>query len=278
MSTTASATTAPPPTTTIESTTTLAPAPKGPATANLTFVGDTGLAGASSHPVLSCNFPTVDGTEVVRLLAQPADPAALFNITVSSGKIMIVVASGSGTAYTARWFEGTGVTGFDPSKGVQINAQLTETTPSTSNPGTIGAITSVTGSIDCGDQTAGTSTVTYSGDSLEGPINAPPTPFRVECDTSAQGNFVSFVSIVSVGLLKALFFTTFQPDSINAFETFAGPPIAQHQYVVKATGASTLTGSEAHVVGDIVEQSPPSGVAHTLHIEGDVTCGATVAR
>jgi hypothetical protein len=35
---------------------------------------------------------------------------------------------------------------------------------------------------------------------------------------------VSFVSIVSVGQLEALFFTTFQQDSINAFETFDGPP------------------------------------------------------
>jgi hypothetical protein len=244
----------------------------------LTFVGDTGLAGASSNPVLSCNFPTVDGAEVVRLLTQPADPAALFNITVSSGKIMIVVASGSGATYTARWFEGTGVSGFDPSTGAQINTQLTETTPATTNPGTLGAITSVTGSIDCGDQTAGTSTVIYSGDSPEGPINAPPTLFRVECDTSAQGNFVSFVSIVSVGQLKALFFATFRQGAINAFESIAGPPAVQHQYTVTATGVSTLTGSGAHVSGDIVEQSPPSGTAHTLHIEGDVTCGATVAR
>ncbi len=270
--------TTPPITATIESTTTLAPAPKGPATASLTFVGDVGLAGASSNPVVSCNFPTPDGTEVIRLLAQPALPAALFNITVSADKIMVVVASGSGTAYSARWFEGSGVTSFDPAGGVQIDAQLKETTPSTTNHGTIGAITSVSGSIDCGNQTTGTSTVTYSGDSLEGPINVSPTQFRVECDTSSQGDFVSFVSIVSVGGLKALFFTTFQPDSINAFETFAGPPVVQHQYYVKTAGASTLSGTGAHVVGDIVEQSPKSGQAHTLRIEGDVTCGATVHR
>ena len=236
------------------------------------------MAGASSNPVISCNFPTVDGTSVIRLLAQPALPAALFNITVSTGKIMVVVASGSGTAYSARWFEGSGVTSFDPATGVQIDAQLTETTPSTTNHGTIGSITSVAGSIDCGNQTAGTSTVTYTGDSPEGPINAPPTPFRVECDTSAQGDFVSFVSIVSVGDLKALFFTTFQSDSINSFETIAGPPAVQHQYFVKAPGASTLSATGAHVVGDIVEQSPQTGSAHTLHVEGDVTCGATVQR
>ncbi|MGZ4672602.1 MAG: hypothetical protein ACXV8K_08075 [Ilumatobacteraceae bacterium] len=271
-------TTTSPSTATTETTTTVAPAPQGPATASLKFVGDVGLAGASSNPVVSCNFPTVDGTEVIRLLAQPALPAALFNITVSTDKISIVVASGSGTAYSARWFEGSGVTTFDPATGVQIDTQLTETTPSTTNHGTIGAITSVSGSIDCGNQTAGTSTVTYSGDSLEGPINAPPGPFRVECDTSSQGDFVSFVSIVSVGGLKALVFTTFQPDSINAFETFAGPPVVQHQYFVKAAGVSTLTGTGAHVVGDIVEQSPKTGEAHTLHIEGDVTCGATVHR
>jgi hypothetical protein len=277
--TTTAPTTVPSTTATTESTTTtLAPAPKGSATADLTFVGDVGLDGASSNPVVTCNAPNLDGSVVIRVSAHPAAPEDLFNITLSEGRITVRVGSGSGVDATLRTFQGDGVTDIDAATGAQIDTGLFETTRPTDNRGTIGTIFAVSGSVDCGDQTVGTSTVTYSGETLDGAVSGGPDPFRVECNTSPKGDFVSLVGLVSVGEVKALIFTTFEADSINAFETLAGPPLVQHQYALNATGASTLTGTGAHVVGDIVEQSPASGEAHTLHIDGDVTCGATVHR
>ena len=255
------------------------PAPKGPATAQLSFVGDTGLAGAATKPQVSCNFPTIDGTVLIFVLAQPSDPAVTFNIRLTANKIVVIVATGSGQDFRSRTFEGTGFTGFDAGSGVQIDSPLTETTAADTNRGSLGAITSIKGSVDCGNQTIGTSTVAYTGDTTEGPVNGPPNPFRVECDNNAaQGNSVTFVGVVNVGNTKALFFGSFTSDAINVFESIAGPPLSQHQYVVKAAGVSTLSATGAHVNGDLVEQSPASGAAHTLHIEGDVTCGVTVNR
>ena len=250
--------------------------PTGPASAQLTFVGDVGLAGAAIKPVVTCNSPNLDGSVSVRVLAQPADPAVLFGVTSTVGKVVVVVSSGSGTTASSRSFEGSGVSGFDAAKGVQIDSTLAETTAAGANRGSLGAITSIKGSVDCGNQTVGISTVTFAGDTADGPVSGGADPFTVECNTSAQGNFVSLVGLVKVGSARALFFTSFQPDSINVFETLAGPPIIQHQYFVKATGVSTLSATGAHVNGDVVEQSPASGAAHTLHVEGDVTCGATV--
>ena len=53
----------------------------------------------------------------------------------------------------------------------------------------------------------------------------------------------------------------------------------QHQYAAKAAGLVTLRADGAHVAGDVTESNVAAGAtAHTLHIEGDVTCGATVTR
>jgi hypothetical protein len=244
------------------------------------LAGDTGLAGPATLTQISCNFPNSngDGTITMFLLAKPADPNIGFNIRVSAGKITIDVSSGSGTAFRSRSFEGTGVIGFDAAKGVQIDTPLTETTAAGTDRGTVGAVTSVKGSVDCGNQTVGTSTVTFTGDTADGAVSGGPSPFRVECDTSAQGNFVTLVGVVMVGSTKAFFFTDFAPDSINIFETLTGPPVVQHQYLVKAAGVSTLSATGAHVTGDLVEQNPSTGTAHTVHVAGDVTCGATVNR
>ena len=154
-----------------------------------------------------------------------------------------------------------------------------ETSPADSNPGTIGVITNVTGSIDCGNQTVGTSTVVFSGDTLEGAISAGPIPFRVQCDTSATGNSVELAGIILIDGKEAFFFTTFNASGmITLYETFEGPPFVAHQYLVNAADAVTLSENGAHVAADLVEQSPASGAAHTLHVEGDLTCGSTVNR
>jgi hypothetical protein len=252
----------------------------GPATAQLTFVGAGGLAGLAPTTQISCDSPNLDGSASIFVLAQPSDPTVLFNMQVAKGKISVGVFSGSGTTFLGRSFEGTGVTGFNAAKGAQINTTLTETTANNpgENPGTLGAIMSIKGSINCGNETAGTSTVTFSGTTADGAVKSKAQPFRVECDTASFGNSVIFPGVVKVGKTKAFFFTTFTPDSINIFETIAGSPPIARQYQVKAAGVSTLSATGATVTGDVVEQSPTSGVAHTLHLTGKVTCGSTVQR
>lgn len=140
------------------------PAPsKGPATATFTFSGAKGLAGAATKPAIRCGEPSFDGLSI-DVFAQPADPAVLDRIVVTAGTVTVRVAAGAGATYTERDFEGTGVTGFDPATGAQIDTKLSETTAAGLHHGTLGAVTSLKGTIDCGGQTAGTSTLTLIGD------------------------------------------------------------------------------------------------------------------
>jgi len=221
------------------------------ATVKLTLGGSSGLAGLVPTTEIGCDSPNLDGSTSIFVLAQPSDPNVEFNMQVSKGKITVGVYSGSGAAFLGRDFEGTGVTAFNGAKGAQINTKLTETTANNpgENPGTLGAITSIKGSIDCGDETTGTSTVTFSGTTADGVINGKAQPFRVECDTASFGNSVLFPGVVKVGSTKALFFTTFTPDSINIFESIAGAPPIARQYQVKAPGVSTLSATGAVVTG-----------------------------
>jgi hypothetical protein len=249
-----------------------------PASAQLTFAGAAGLAGLAPATEVSCNYPDVDGSTSIFMLAQPADPTAVFNMHVTARKITVGVYSGSGTTFRGRDFEGTGVRGFNGAKGARIDATLTETTTSSENAGTLGAIMSIKGTVKCGSQTTGTSTVTYRGATADGRVSGKARPFRVECNTAPYGNSVSFPGVVKVGTTRAGFITTFTPDSINIFETIPGTPARTHHYQVKTAGVSTLSGTGATVSGDAVEQSPTSGTPHTVHVSGTVTCGSTIHR
>jgi hypothetical protein len=251
--------------------------PLGPAAATLTFTGDPGLAGPATKAQVSCDLPSADGSLSIFLLDQPSEPSVVFNMHISAGKVSVGVYSGAGTGFRGRNFQGTGVTGFDAAKGAHIDSTLTEVTGSGDNPGTLGAITSIKGAVDCGNQTPGASTVTLAGDTPEGAVTGGLHPFRVECDTSASvGNRVFLVGVVPVGGTKALFDLTFAPDAITGFEIVSGPPAVSHTYSVKAAGVATLSANGARVDGDAVEQTPAGTTAHTLHVAGSVTCGSTV--
>jgi len=195
--------------------------------------------------------------------------------------VLFTVSSGAGSTFVSRSFEGTGVKGFNAATGVRIDSPLTETTAEnpSAHPGTLGAITSITGSIDCGGQTAGTSNVKFSGTTAEGAVGGGARPFRVECDTSASaGDRVVLVGIVKAGTEKALVFTTLGADSVTVFESFPGPPASTHQYLVNTSGAVTLSATGARVAADVVEQNPTNGSAHTLHLAGRVECGSSLTR
>ena len=109
---------------------------------------------------------------------------------------------------------------------------------------------------------------------MEGAVSGGLDPFRVECDSSSQGNQVNVVGVLKVGSGKAFAFINLMPDAIRVNETMAGPPPVQRQYAATTAGVSTVTTTGAHLDGDVVEQSPSSGTAHALHLVGDVTCGS----
>ena len=189
----------------------------------------------------------------------------------SSGKVFVRISTGSGADFRVREFTGTGLSGFDAATGAQFDSPVSETTPAGSNKGALGAVTAIKGSVDCGNFTAGTSTVKLSGDTADGAVNGALDPVLVTCTTNAQGNFVVVRGIANVGSSKAIFFVTTQPDgTLTIFETVQSS-VQQRQYQ-GPPGSGTPTTSGTNLKGDAVEQNatPP----HTLHVEGDATCGS----
>jgi hypothetical protein len=159
-------------------------------------------------------------------------------------------------------------TGFDATRGATLDSPLTEIAATKgSSPGNVGALTAIRGTLECGDQDAGSSTVTVTGDTAEGAVQgAQLESARVECNR--PGDEVVVVGILRAGTTKSFVDLGLRPEGTDVRQTLADG--TEHRYQAPA-GTSTLTGTGAHVVADAVEQgstSPP----HTLHVEGDATC------
>ena len=258
-------------------TTTTTNVPKGPPTAALNVTGDAGLSGDMTKTSVSCDNPGFDGNEI-SLSGVPAgqtDPAGpSFFMFVSAGSVLVRVSTGSGADFKVREFTGSGVTGFNAATGAKLDSPLAETTAIGPDKGTLGAVSAIKGSIDCGNFTAGTSAVKLTGDTADGAVNGTFDPVLVTCTTSPGGNFpgnyVIVRGITNVGSKKAMFFVTTQPDgTLVLFETLQ--PSGQHQYMGPAGSGSPRTDGVT-IKGDAVEQNatPP----HTIHVEGDAKCGS----
>ena len=248
-------------------------APSASPRASITFTGDVGLTGAGSDPSVRCNFPVLEGMSIA-VLAKPPNSTVLARVGLQSGKVKVFVGSGSGPDYHERAFEGTGVTSFDAARGAVIDSTLTETAATAgSTKGSVGALTAIRGSVECGDQTAGTSTVTITGNTAEGALVAAVLdPVRVECDASPDGDEVASSGLVRVGSTRALVAIGLSSDgAVSVDETL---PSGLHRY--RASGSSTITSTGAHVRADVVEQGVATP-AHTLHVEGDLSCGLHAA-
>ena len=238
-------------------------------TASVSFTGGAGLTGAATNTSVRCNFPVLEGLSIA-VLAQPPDATLLARIGVRSDKVKVFVSSGSGPDYHERAFEGTGVTAFDAAKGVRIDSTLTETAATAgATSGSLDAITAIKGSVECGDQTTGTSTVKITGDTAEGSLaSAVLDPVRVECTASPDGDEVVALGLMAVGETNALVKLGLTSDgAVTVDETL---PSGSHRYM--ADGSSTITSTGAHVHADLVEQGAATP-AHRLHVEGDLSCG-----
>lgn len=247
--------------------------PTGSSTAKIRLTGGVGLTGAATDPSVRCNFPDLEGLSIA-VLAHPPDSALLARIRLAPSTVKVVVSSGSGPDYHERAFEGTGVTSFDAARGAVVDSTLTETAARAgSTSGSLGAITGIKGSVECGDQTAGTSTVTITGDTAEGALaSSVLDPVRVECGKSPDGDEVVALGLMQVGSAKALVKLGLTSDgAVTMDETLLS---VTHQYT--AGGSSTITSTGARVRADVVEEGVATP-ASTLHVEGDLSCGLHAA-
>jgi hypothetical protein len=247
------------------------PAPsKGPATQNLTLGGPAGAAAAVSNAAIRCNEPSTDGLEIA-VLGQPADPNLSVYIFVQPGKLSVRYDSGSGAAYVERDFAGAGVADFNPATGATINSQLVEV-PNQDAHGSLGVLTSISGSIDCGNQMPGSSTLTFSGPTPKGSLEGGLDPVNVECVTNTYGSSVSILGLARVDSTP-----TFMVVSVSS-GSFSISASGDGFFRSGSTVGATLTATGAHVDGDAVEQLAAGSTAkpHTIHVSGDVACGTTI--
>lgn len=221
-------------------------------------------AGAASAGV-TCSFPSVDGVQIA-VLGQPGGTTTTYRIAVSEDEVLVIVDRGSGAASFERSFAGHGVTDFDPTRGATIDATLTDRPPGPGiNPGPIGAVRRMSGTIACNDQTPGRSTLTITGDSPSGRYDLTSLePVTVEC--YPDSGEVIILGVARTGDNAQLVKVSLTRDGLGVDEELgsAGP----RRYRGDAS-TSTITGDGANVLGDVVDDVS----THTLHVEGTATCG-----
>ena len=243
---------------------------KGPATESLGVVGPAGATGAVTNAAVRCNFPAPNGTSYINVIGRPVDPNLSVYVNVSQGLVTVRFDSGSGSTYVERDFTGTGVTNFDAAKGAQVDSKLTEVSPIPAHS-PLGVLTSISGSIDCGNQLPGTSTLMLSGPTAKGALAGGVSPANVECINNTQNTYVSVIGAVQVASTGTLAVISISPGTASISLSSDG------FFRNTATAVATLTPTGAHVDADLVEQNLAAGTkAHTIHMTGDVVCGTTI--
>ena len=250
------------------------PTPSGPATADLILAGDPALAQPLTKVNIECGIPRLDGSYILVSgipQGQQTANALTVAVTIHDGSVGVSVASGSGANIIQREFAGTGTSGFDATKGVHLSASLNETTPATAKKGGIGVITAISGSVSCGNQTSGTSTMRITGTTTEGAVDVTLNPARVVCRSGASGYFIGVSGISTVAGTRALVFVTVGQASVEvALERQDG---RNHFYIAQGQVGTSVTSSGGHVDANVAEQGA-TGPPGTVHVTGAATCGS----
>jgi hypothetical protein len=237
----------------------------------ITLSGSEGVAGRVADPDVRCNWPDLEGQSIA-LLAEAPNAGSLVRIRLSPDHVEVFIGSGEGPDYQERSFEGTGVTSFDAAEGAEIDSTLTETTATPGPPEGVGSVTAIRGSVECGDQTPGRSTVTITGETLLGPVaGAVLDPVRVECSDTPAGNEIAASGLVHVGSTPVLLSLGLASDrTVTVNKTTASGSGSYH-----ADSRWTSSANGGYVEADVVEQESVS--PRRLHLQGDLTCGRNAA-
>jgi len=237
----------------------------------MSLQGTPGLAGPVDEATVRCSWPDLDGLGIA-VVAQPPDGSSVVRVQLLPGRVQVHAGAGTGPDYAERVFEGRGVTSFDASGGAQVRSSLTETTAAPPASTAVGAVTDITASIDCGDQTPGRSTVTLTGETPSGPVvSARLDPVRVECDLTPQGTEVTASGVLDVGGTDVLVSLGLLSDGSVTVNKSTADGSSQYS----AFGDSTIGREAARVRADVIEEDVTAG--RTLHVEGELTCGRNAA-
>jgi hypothetical protein len=258
--------------------------PQGPATAQLNLTGAPALGALIGGVKIQCNYPTLGGPVIV-LSEQSSPGGPAVRVVVSQGSVTVRYSSGADKTYTERDFTGAGVTGFDAGVGAQFDSPLDEL--ASANPtGSLGPIIQIQGSVDCGDQQPGTSSLVLTGVTPVGFLNGVTfNPVRVECDLGILGNSVNVVGVATVATVPTLFTISVAASSKGVFSVTQSPQTGvSTTYSVKATGAVTIDGVGVHIAGGATPSASvkpivtptPAGSPHKVTISGEAICGSTV--
>jgi hypothetical protein len=239
-----------------------------PASGQFSFGG--GFNGAEQVGQIECNNPTLAGP-IISIFGQSADASFSTLVTVESDKIFVRLDAGQSTTYTDREFTGPGVTNFEAAKGGQVDSRLTESA-SLTKPGSLRSVVSIKGSMDCGNQVTGSSTLVISGTVTEGALSGPIDPVRVECAPNAQPPTVHISGLMKIGATPVL---VILQGSTTVFSLFTPPTLTtkQHSFLTNAPTITTLTPTGAHLSGT----APETGTSNQVQISGDVVCGTVDA-
>jgi hypothetical protein len=247
---------------------------KGPATAQISLVGTAGLTGPVSNTEIVCGQPSIDGPQIFYQGTSASGPSIV--IFMGAGHVEVRVATGSASTLKLRSFVGTGVTGFDASTGGHLETPLTETTGKGDAIGDLGALTSISGTIDCGDQQPGTANIVVTGLTPQGSLSTALTNVHVTCTfTTGSGEFVGVSGLTTTGAPASpiLMFVT---GSTGMIQVAVEARTSASFYNGKGAGLVTMTADGAHMDGDVTESVAAGATPHTLHVAGDATCGLTV--
>ena len=252
---------------TVAQTPTPAPTPLPPAGAQFTETGDVKLVTTVAPTGVTCSFPTISGPQILVQVAT-SDGTQGGYITLNASTVFVRVGAGAGRTYTERDFSGPGVSNFDAAKGASFNAQLHDTTPAGQNAGTIGTVSSVSGSVSCGTKTPGGGTITISGASSGGSISGALTSILVKCP--AGKTFAIINGLTTVGSAPANVEIGGADGSY-----FASISTASTNYFFTSSGKGLYTLGNGHVIWNkaVLAQTNPSG-AGSITISGDATCGS----
>jgi hypothetical protein len=220
-----------------------------------------------------CNRPSLDGPEI-DFLGQAGTSGPQIVIFARAGHVEVRVGTGSASTLRLRTFVGSGVTSFNAATGLVLNTSLTETTAAATATGSLGALSSISGGIDCGNQQPGSASIVVSGLTPYGQLGGALTDVDVTCTMTASGTFVGVAGLGMAGTIPVLMFVTASTGMVQvAVETGT----AGSFYTVKGAGVTTMTPGGATMTGDVM-QSVPSGSTpspNLLHVTGAATCGTT---